>query len=106
MLAAEAGPDLAARQHVDAGSANPYTGGMKPYEKDYTDRSRDIANGLFLSGYILLMGDIGLFGAGLYLLGECFLTPHTIRTRSWSTLFASVVFAIASIYKIVKTLFF
>ena len=79
---------------------------MKPYTKDWTDRTRDIANGLFLAGYVLLMGDIGLFGAGLYLLGEVFLMPHTIRTRSWSTLGASVIFSIASIYKIVKVLFF
>jgi hypothetical protein len=79
---------------------------MKPYEKDWSDRARDVANGLFLSGYVLLMGDIGLFGAGLYLLGEVFLMPHSIKCRSWSTVAASCIFGIASIYKIVKILFF
>ena len=79
---------------------------MKEYKQDWTDRSRDVANGLFLAGYVLLMGDIGLWGAGIYLLGEVFLMPHSIRARSWSTMFASFVFTVASIYKIVKILFF
>lgn len=52
------------------------------------------------------MGDIGLWGALLYLLGECFLMPHSIRCRSWSTVAASCIFGIASVYKIVKILFF
>lgn len=79
---------------------------MKPYEKDWSDRARDIANGLFLSGYILLMGDVALWGAFLYLLAECFLLPHSIRCRSWSTVSVSIVFVAASLFKIAKVLFF
>jgi len=78
---------------------------MKPYDKDYTDRLRDIANGLFLSGYVLLMLDQVLLGASLYLLGEFFLTPHSLRARSWTTIVASIIFGIASLYKIILILF-
>ena len=78
---------------------------MKPYDKDYTDKLRDIANGLFLSGYVLLMFDQVLLGASLYLLGEFFLTPHSLRARSWTTIAASIIFGVASLYKIILILF-
>lgn len=79
---------------------------MKPYHKDYTDNLRDIANVLFLSGYVLLMFDKVFVGATLYLIGEFFLTPHSVRARSWTTIGASLVFGLASLYKIVTVLFF
>ena len=78
---------------------------MKPYDKDYTDKLRDIANGLFLSGYVLLMFDQVLLGPSLYLLGEFFLTPHSLRARSWTTIVASIIFGVASLYKIILILF-
>jgi hypothetical protein len=79
---------------------------FKKYEKDWTDASRDAANVLFLTGYILLMLDFTFTGALLYLIAEFFLTPHSIKSRSWSTIAASGVFAGASVYKIIKVLFF
>jgi len=79
---------------------------FKKYEKDWTDTSRDLANVLFLTGYVLLMADFVFIGALLYLIAEFFLTPHSIKSRSWSTIGASAIFAIASLYKIIKILFF
>lgn len=76
------------------------------YEKDWTDLSRDAANVLFVVGYVLLMLDCTFTGALLYLIAEFFLTPHSLKSRSWTTIFASGIFATASIYKIAKVLFF
>lgn len=75
---------------------------VKPYEQDWSDRSRDLANLFFLVGYIILMLDQTKTGASVYLIAECFLMPHSIRCRSWSTVVVSLIFSIASILKLVS----
>ena len=75
---------------------------MKPYEQDWSDRSRDLANLFFLIGYVALMLDRTRVGASIYLIAECFLMPHSIRCRSWSTVVVSLVFAFASILRLVR----
>ena len=75
---------------------------MKSYEKDWSDLSRDLANAFFLIGYMLLMLDRTVWGASVYLVAECFLMPHSIRCRSWSTIIVSLIFTVASICKVVN----
>ena len=75
---------------------------MKPYEQDWSDRSRDLANLFFLIGYLTLMLDHTRVGASIYLVAECFLMPHSIRCRSWSTVAVSLVFAVASVMRLCK----
>ena len=75
---------------------------MKPYEQDWSDRSRDLANLFFLVGYLTLMLDHTKAGAGVYLVAECFLVPHSIRCRSWSTIAVSLVFAAASVVRLLQ----
>ena len=75
---------------------------MKPYEQDWSDRSRDLANLFFLCGYMVLMCDHTKAGAAVYLVAECFLVPHSIKCRSWTTLAVSLVFAAASIARLVR----
>jgi len=73
---------------------------VKPYEQDWSDRSRDLANLFFLIGYLTLMLDHTRAGAGVYLVAECFLMPHSIRCRSWSTVAVSLVFTAASVARL------
>ena len=75
---------------------------MKPYEQDWSDRSRDLANLFFLIGYLTLMLDHTKAGAGVYLVAECFLMPHSIRCRSWSTVVVSLVFTAASLARLLQ----
>ena len=77
-------------------------GQVKPYEQDWSDRSRDLANLFFLVGYLTLMLDHTKAGAGVYLVAECFLVPHSIRCRSWSTIAVSLVFAAASVVRLLQ----
>ena len=78
---------------------------MKSYRRDWTDVSRDVANGCFMSGYICLMTDHTILGAFIYLLGEGLITPNAIRSRSYTTMICSCVFATASIWKLVSHAF-
>ena len=73
---------------------------MKPYQQDWSDRSRDLANLFFLTGYLLLMLDHTVWGACVYLVAECFLMPHSWRCRSWSTIAVSLVFSVASLARV------
>ena len=75
---------------------------MKPYEQDWSDRSRDLANLFFLIGYLTLMLNHTKAGAGVYLVAECFLMPHSIRCRSWSTVAVSLVFTAASVARLLQ----
>ena len=76
---------------------------MKAYEQDWSDRSRDLANLFFLIGYLTLMLDHPRVGASIYLIAECFLMPHSWRCRSWSTIGVSLVFAAASVARLLQT---
>lgn len=73
---------------------------MKPYEQDWSDRFRDLANLFFLTGYIVLMLDHTKMGAAVYLIAECFLVPHSLKCRSWTTLGVSLIFAGASVARL------
>ena len=73
---------------------------MKSYERDWSDSARDLANLFFLTGYIVLLSEWLKLGAAIYLVAECFLLPHSIKCRSWSTIVVSGVFAAASVVKL------
>ena len=77
-------------------------GQVKPYEQDWSDRSRDLANLFFLTGYLTLMLDHTRVGASIYLVAECLLMPHSIKCRSWSTVAVSLVFTVASLAKVLS----
>jgi hypothetical protein len=79
--------------------------GLKPYNADWSDRSRDLANICFLTGYLLLLMQQTVLGAGVYLLGEVFLVPHCIKCQSWSTLVTSSIFAFFSAVTILGFIF-
>ena len=73
---------------------------MNRYERDWSDSSRDLANAFFLTGYIVLMLDHTKTGAAIYLVAECLLLPHSIKCRSWSSVFVGGVFAVASVLRL------
>jgi hypothetical protein len=78
---------------------------LKPYEADWSDRLRDLANLCFLTGYLLLLIQHTVLGAGVYLVGEFLLAPHCIKCRSWSTLATSSIFAIVSALTVLGFIF-